>query len=137
MAEWLLILRLSLALLLYGFLGLVLWSLWQEFSHKETQPQPQPTPAWLSVIVGPQAGTKIQVNAITAVGRADDNQLILSDSFASGHHFLILWREARWWVEDLNSHNGTYLNDERLTQPHALVSGDRLRVGETVLQFEG
>ncbi len=136
MAEGLLALRLILALVLYGFLGLLLWVLWNELGMRETRAPAHPVSAWLNVIAGPQAGTRLPLNAITAVGRAEDNQLILSDSFASAHHVLVLWREDRWWVEDLHSHNGTYLNDERLRRPHALVSGDRIRIGETVLQFE-
>jgi pSer/pThr/pTyr-binding forkhead associated (FHA) protein len=73
---------------------------------------------------------------ITAIGRAENNPIVVDDPFASAHHAIIIWREDHWWLEDLDSHNGTYLNEARVTQPATLASGDRIRIGQTVLRFE-
>ena len=54
----------------------------------------------------------------------------------AGHNPLILWRDELWWLEDLESHNGTFLNEQRITNPMPLASGDRIRIGTTVLRFE-
>jgi pSer/pThr/pTyr-binding forkhead associated (FHA) protein len=76
------------------------------------------------------------LRSVTAIGRADDNTLVLQDPFASAHHALILWREGRWYLEDLDSHNGTYLNGKRLADPQPLASGDRIGIGQTMVRFE-
>lgn len=137
MAELLLALRLLLALILYAFLGFTLYTLWRELRAGEAAPStPAPSPAMLFVEAGDHAGRRLPLQAITAIGRAGENTLALHDPFASAHHALVLWREGQWWLEDLASHNGTYFNGERMSVPLLLTSGDRIRIGETVLRFE-
>ncbi|MFN8527136.1 MAG: FHA domain-containing protein [Anaerolineae bacterium] len=47
-----------------------------------------------------------------SLGRKDDNDVCLrSDTFASRYHARLHWREGRWWLEDCNSRNGTYIED--------------------------
>ena len=77
----------------------------------------------------------MRLRPITALGRAGDNTLVLDDPFVSAHHALVLWRDERWWLEDLESHNGTFLNGERVSSARPLTSGDRIRLGETQLRF--
>ncbi len=43
---------------------------------------------------------------------------------------------ATLWIEDVGSTNGTYVNGERIAQPVKLVKGDRVQLGETVLEAE-
>lgn len=137
MAEVLLALRFLLAALLYAFLGLAFAILWRTLQQGEvTTPSTALPLASLILEQGNNVGERITLRPITSVGRADDNNFILEDPFASAHHALIFWREAQWWVEDLESHNGTYLNDRLLSSPQPLASGDRLRIGEAVLRFE-
>lgn len=125
-----------MALSLYGFLGIAFYVLWQGLRQHEDEIVDLVPSASLAVETGNDAGRQVPLRPVTAVGRAADNSVVLNDPFASAHHTLILWRDNRWWVEDLESHNGTFLNEEKLPQPVPLTSGDRIRIGETVLRFE-
>lgn len=136
MAELLLALRLLLALLLYTFLGILLYVLWRDLRHEEKMEIPHPLPACLHWRGTDGTKHRMVVEPVTGIGRAEDNTLSLDDPFASAHHALLLWREGQWYLEDLESHNGTYLNGERLMTSRILASGDEIRIGETVLRFE-
>lgn len=136
MAELLLALRLLLSLLMYAFLGVVLYTLWRELRQGVAVQPSRPAVASLTVERGAQPGQRFPLRPVTALGRAEDNDLPLADPFASAHHALIFWRESQWWLEDLGSHNGTLFNGERLDKPVVLTTGDRLRIGETELRFE-
>ncbi len=124
------VLRFLLAALLYLFLGTALFILWRDLRRGEAAP-PAPPEAYLQLGEEPP----LRLRPVTALGRAEDNTLVLDDPFVSAHHALVLWREERWWLEDLESHNGTFLNGERLTAARPLTSGDRIRLGETRLRF--
>ncbi len=104
----------------------------EEEHDTETADAATPTTAGASTIIPRQC----PLRSVTAIGRADDNTLVLQDPFASAHHAIILWREGRWYLEDLDSHNGTYLNGKRLAGPQPLASGDRIGIGQTVVRFE-
>ena len=70
------------------------------------------------------------------VGRATDADLVVQDSSVSRHHARLFQRDGKWWAEDLGARNGTTLNDTPLKTATALGAGDRLRLGDTVLQFQ-
>ncbi|MGC9399599.1 MAG: FHA domain-containing protein [Anaerolineae bacterium] len=137
MPETLLILRFLLAAILYTFLGLTLYVLWRGLQEEaKTVSGIPPRPARLYSEKGTDISVDLQLQLVTAIGRAVDNTLTLDDPYVSAHHALILWREGRWWIEDLNSHNGTFLNDEKVTRPMPLTSGDTLLIGKTTMTFE-
>ena len=69
------------------------------------------------------------------IGRADACQIRLEDTYASAFHARIFRREDGWFVEDLGSTNGTYLNNHRVTSPAELRPGDRLRVGKSTMEL--
>ncbi len=123
-------LRFLLAALLYLFLGVAFFLLWRDLRRGEKTPPPPPE-AYLQLGEEPP----MRLRPITALGRAGDNTLVLDDPFVSAHHALVLWRDERWWLEDLESHNGTFLNGERVSSARPLTSGDRIRLGETQLRF--
>lgn len=136
MAELLLILRFVLAALLYGFLGLVFYLIWRDLkAHSQEDARPF-SPATLRAEAGAMPNRQFSLRPVTAIGRDRDNHLVIDDPFTSAHHAMIVWRENQWWIEDLNSHNGTFLNEERISTPHTLMSGDRIAIGETILRFE-
>lgn len=57
------------------------------------------------------------------------------DLRVAGKHARVRRRGARWWLEDLGTQGGTFVNGERLTGSHALAPGDIVRVGSTKLTF--
>mgnify|MGYP001069281971 CR=1 FL=1 len=128
--------RVLLAGLLYGFLGLALYVMWRTL-RKEAEVDSAPIQAaTLTVQAESTPQQRFALRPVTAIGRSSENHLVLSDPFASSNHAIVVWREGRWWIEDLGSHNGTYVNDERIVDPRPLTTGDRIRVGETGLRFD-
>jgi len=83
---------------------------------------------------GSKAGT-FKLEQPLQVGRADACQVKLGDTYISQFHARIFPRDGAWYVEDLGSTNGTYLNQRKLTGPSELHAGDRLRVGKTTLEL--
>jgi pSer/pThr/pTyr-binding forkhead associated (FHA) protein len=57
----------------------------------------------------------------------------ISDEYASGHHARIRAGRGLWYVEDLGSTNGTWLNGRRIHAPQLLNRGDKIRIGHTVM----
>lgn len=69
------------------------------------------------------------------IGRRTDNQVVLEADNISRNHVAIERRDGKYFVSDLDSANGTYLNEERiaLSDPTELNDGDRLRIGNFTL----
>jgi len=106
------------------------------------RPEPTARPsgkAPRSVVVVDDKGSKIGTHSLAdgqlQIGRADACQVQLSDNYASQFHARIFRRDGSWFVEDLGSTNGTYLNQRRLTAPSELRAGDRLKIGKTTLEL--
>ena len=90
----------------------------------------------LVVTRGTLAGTSIRLGetAVT-IGRAQDCTVVLEDDYASGHHARLFPRDAGWWVEDLGSTNGTYLDRAKVTAPIAVPLGVPIRIGKTAFEL--
>jgi len=136
MDQFLLILRFVITALLYAFVTVAFYVIWRSLRQHAQEDEEAPQQAILTVETESTPDQHFTLRPVTAIGRSSENHLVIDDPFASANHVLVVWRENRWWIEDLGSHNGTYVNDERVTKPKTLNSGDRIRVGETVLRFE-
>jgi pSer/pThr/pTyr-binding forkhead associated (FHA) protein len=92
-----------------------------------------------SVVVVDESGSKVEtlrLDGTLQVGRAEACQIRLPDTYASAFHARIFSRDGSWFVEDLGSTNGTYLNQRRITSPAELRAGDKIRIGKTTLEFK-
>jgi pSer/pThr/pTyr-binding forkhead associated (FHA) protein len=70
------------------------------------------------------------------LGRAPDTNIpIPEDPKVSSRHCEITIELAGTYIQDLNSRNGTYVNDERIAKPVRIQGGDIIRVGSTTLEF--
>ena len=110
-----------------------------EASAEATHITPPPSrPSQLIITEGAQAGAMMQLgdHPIT-IGRANDIEVSLQDDYASGRHARLFPQGSRWFLEDLNSTNGTYVNGERLTRATPIEPGDEFRVGGTTMQLRG
>lgn len=91
-----------------------------------------------SLVVLDEQGSKVQtvqLNGTLQVGRAEACQIQLPDTYASSFHARIYNRDGSWYVEDLGSTNGTYVNQRRITAPAELRAGDRVKIGKTTLEL--
>ena len=92
---------------------------------------------YLVVTQGALAGTRITLSTQPVlIGRADDSTFVLSDDYASTRHARLSPRGSDWYVEDLGSTNGTWIDRTRITGPTVLRVGAKVRVGRTTLQLQ-
>ena len=76
-------------------------------------------------------------SASATLGRAPEHEIVLpDDGYASGDHARIFFDQGLWWVEDLKSSNGTYVNDQLLQAPWQLSPYDQIKIGRTVFRIE-
>jgi pSer/pThr/pTyr-binding forkhead associated (FHA) protein len=71
-----------------------------------------------------------------SLGRSADTDIRLDDRYASGFHARVFNRSGNYFVEDLNSTNGTLLNSRELHGEAELTPGDVIRIGDTEFRFE-
>ena len=91
---------------------------------------------YLVVTQGSLAGTRITLGTQPVlIGRADDSTLVLTDDYASTRHARLSLRGDDWYVEDLGSTNGTYLDRAKVTTAVRVPLGTPVRVGKTVIEL--
>jgi pSer/pThr/pTyr-binding forkhead associated (FHA) protein len=94
------------------------------------------TPRQMIVTQGALAGTRITLDSRPIlIGRADDSTLVLDDDYASTRHARIAQQGEEWYVEDLGSTNGTYLDRAKVTGPTRVPLGVPVRIGKTVIEL--
>src|SRR3954453_17450976 len=94
------------------------------------------TPRQLVVTEGALAGTRIQRGSqAVLIGRADDSTLVLTDDYASTRHARLSPRGSEWYVEDLGSTNGTYLDRAKVTTAVRVPIGTPVHIGKTVIEL--
>jgi hypothetical protein len=96
------------------------------------------TDAWLVVQNGGglQPGERFDLFGGLAIGRSSEADVRIEDRFASGIHARFYSRGGDYYVEDMNSTNGTFLNGARLDGEARLGDLDEIRIGDTELRFE-
>ncbi|MFM6963557.1 MAG: FHA domain-containing protein [Micrococcales bacterium] len=69
------------------------------------------------------------------IGRAENSDLVISDEYASTHHAKLVLMNNDWMLQDLNSTNGTFVNDNRVGTPLVVKIGTPIRIGKTVFEL--
>lgn len=150
------LLKIFLLVLLYLFFFRVLRAVWAEINPKPAkekvkadavagQPRPGQRPARRA---GRQAephlkgiepanirGQQYLLDSEVTLGRAPGCQVPLDDAYASQVHARLFYRDGQWYLEDLGSTNGTYLNRHRVAGPMVMNRRDRIQIGNTVLEL--
>jgi pSer/pThr/pTyr-binding forkhead associated (FHA) protein len=85
---------------------------------------------------GPTPSLVVQASGQTQAFSSDftagrQGSLAVNDDHASNHHARFQFAHGTWWVEDLNSTNGTWLNNRRMFNAQRLKKGDKIRIGHT------
>ncbi|UCG23753.1 MAG: FHA domain-containing protein [Chloroflexota bacterium] len=138
----LLILRLLSALLLLSFFGLLAWLIYRDIKLTTIGAANGRAIKMgsLRVVVESEGhkefGPEYPLYMETTIGRAASNVVVLDDVFASNEHARISRVGSQWWLEDLDSRNGTLLNDALLESPTVVTGDDIITVGRTTLELE-
>lgn len=91
----------------------------------------------LEILSGPLDGQVFNFNKTVEIGRDDKCDIpIKVDKFISRHHARIMVVEPECFLEDLDSTNGTFIDDERLRKRVILNNGHTFRVGKTWMQID-
>lgn len=103
-----------------------------------TEKQKTPVVGWFVVLNGPQKGEDFRIReGPNTIGSASDADIVLHDTAISGKHASLRYKDNRFTITDLDSTNGTFLNDR--SDPIAreeLKDNDLIRLGEVVLKFK-
>ncbi len=93
---------------------------------------PTNSDAWLEN----SAGENVELKGNCSLGRASENNVPIASERASRRHAIIHAQEGgEYWLADLGSSNGTFLNDRRLAHPTRLRKGDRIQIAHAVFTF--
>lgn len=90
---------------------------------------------WLVPIDGPQRGELYTLAPLSVIGTEPTCHVVLTDQFMSTKHAEIKAENGLWVLRDLGSTNGTYVNDQRISQ-RELVDNDFIRFGQSVVKFK-
>lgn len=90
----------------------------------------------LTILKGPDKGRRFELpdNEPQQIGRTSET-LPLSDQTVSRRHAELTPDDGKWWIRDLDSSNGTWVNATRVIQPQILRTGDQIRAGNTIVLF--
>jgi hypothetical protein len=130
--------RLLFLALLYLFLARVVRSLLRDLQAAAREPG---TSLGRLIVVespggDPEAGRSFELDAITTLGRDVNNAIVVEDPFASAEHAVLTYRGRSWYIEDLGSTNGTYVNGRAVATVAPLGYGDEVSIGQVRLRLE-
>ena len=129
--------RLLVLLALYAFLFMVVRVLLRDLRAASRGPTELGRLVVLAAPHGePPAGTTFPLDALTTLGRDVNNAIVIDDPFASAEHAVLTFRGRAWYVEDLESTNGTFVNGVPVERVAPLGFGDELQVGEVRFRLD-
>lgn len=132
------VVRLLFLALLYLFLARVVASLLKDL--RAAAREPGASPGRLIVVESPagepEEGRSFDLDAITTLGRDVNNAIVIDDPFASSEHAVLTFRGRSWYVEDLGSTNGTFVNGRAVGAVSPLGFGDEVSIGQVRLRLE-
>jgi pSer/pThr/pTyr-binding forkhead associated (FHA) protein len=124
-------LRVLTALALYNFLGWVLVFMLREVQRQGIVLANRRVPgiSIMATLTGGQGTLRYFHQAEITIGRDPGCDIPLPDDTISARHAHFTYHHNQWWLEDLDSTNGTRLNNTRITTPTVITSGDEIQCG--------
>ena len=128
-------LRILLVMALYAFLGWTIWTLAQDLKRTGAQATTRKIPVIrLEVrnrnrLLTSHAFSQPEIT----LGRDPTCDIPLDEETISARHAKLTYHHNQWWIEDLNSTNGTSLNKSKLNMASVLTNDDEIRCGKTRL----
>ena len=96
----------------------------------------QPCVGWVVVLNGELRGRDFRlVDGKNTLGTAADCDVVLTDPYLSSHHAVIRHENGEFTLVDLDSTNGTYVNERRVSRED-LIDNDKVRLGRSELKFK-
>ena len=132
-----LVLRVGLAILLYIFLWRVLQTLWQELKQQGDLISTQKKPG-IRLTAKLEDGNETSYHfwqPEIVIGRGSHCDISLLDEALSANHVRISFHHGQWWLEDLGSTNGTFLNKDQIAVPTVIITGDMFKCGNTTFSI--
>jgi pSer/pThr/pTyr-binding forkhead associated (FHA) protein len=129
------ILRLILVASLYSFLIWAIYTLWRQLQLKGSEVIDFAVPEITLSIHDPEEIRKSFTNPEITLGRESICDFTVANDIVSSYHARLRYAQKQWWVEDLQSTNGTFLNYERIYTPTVIVSGEELKLGKIKIQI--
>jgi pSer/pThr/pTyr-binding forkhead associated (FHA) protein len=131
-------LRLLLALALYVFLGWTVWTIWQDLRRTGMQVAIHKIP---TIRLEARANKRIAFSRTFSqpeifLGRDPICDVCLDDETVSARHAKLSYHHRQWWLEDLDSTNGTTLNKVKLSTATVLITGDEIRCGKARVKVD-
>ena len=91
----------------------------------------------LAIDSGIHAGDRLQLVPEVRIGRSEACELVLDDDYVSSMHAVLSHLDqGGWFVKDLGSTNGTFVNGERISHPTTVGVNDIIRIGEVQMRLE-
>jgi pSer/pThr/pTyr-binding forkhead associated (FHA) protein len=130
--------RLLFLLLLYLFLARVMRALLRDLraAARETADRPGRLVVLVSPSGEPAVGRSFGLDVITPLGRDVNNAIVIDDPFASAEHAVLTYRGRSWYLEDLGSTNGSFVNGQAIDGVAALGYGDEVQIGQVRFRLE-
>ncbi len=130
--------RLLFLLLLYLFLARVMRALLRDLrsAARESADRPGRLVVLDSPSGEPAVGRSFGLDVITPLGRDVNNAIVIDDPFASADHAVLTYRGRSWYLEDLGSTNGSYVNGHAIDGVAALGYGDEVQIGQVRFRLE-
>ncbi len=124
--------------LIYLFLARVIRALMRDLRQAAREPADRPGRLVVLESPGgePVAGRTFALEVITPLGRDVNNAIVIDDPFASADHAILTYRGRSWYLEDLGSTNGTYVNGHRVEGVSPMGFGDELQIGQVRMRLD-
>jgi len=127
-------LRILLALSLYIFLGWALLTLWLDLRRQGKVLATHRAPPIALLSSDGELAFHFD-RTVVSIGRDLACDCPFQDQTVSAQHARLSYHHNQWWIEDLGSTNGTFLNHEPVSSPLVVTQGDELRIGQVVLRI--
>lgn len=133
---FLLVLRVSMTLSLYIFMGWAFLLLWRNFKTESEWLAARKTPPLTLTYKDSddKPKTKHFTNPEITLGRDPHCEIYLDNETVSAHHARLSYHHGQWWLEDLGSTNGTTLNGEDVETPTIVIGNDEIHCGKVPLK---
>ncbi|MFC4224365.1 FHA domain-containing protein FhaB/FipA [Lysinibacter cavernae] len=90
----------------------------------------------LVITSGPKSGVEVQLSSDPlTIGRSSESSLVIRDEYTSTHHARLVLQNGQWILHDLDSTNGTFLDNVRVTRPVAVSPGSTVTIGKTSFEL--